>query len=95
MQCEHESEAEFISIAMSKQQENILLFGATGYIGTYILAKILKSRADFGRIVVFTSPATFQAKLDHIESLKKQGVEIITGDVTKESQIVKAYEGQN
>lgn len=71
--------------------QNILLFGATGSIGSFILNAILAQRSQFGRIAIFTSPRTAESKGD---VLKKQGVEVIIGDIEDESAIKAAYEGK-
>lgn len=77
---------------MSKT-ENILVFGGTGYIGTYILSDIIASKSAFKRIALFTSSNTVANKSSHIESLKAQGVDIIVGDVQKEEDVLQAYQG--
>ncbi|KAL2869567.1 uncharacterized protein BJX67DRAFT_392093 [Aspergillus lucknowensis] len=76
---------------MSKS--NLLIFGATGAIGSYITAEIVHARASFNRIAVFTSPSTLSAKAEQLSALREEGVEIITGDVTKKDDVVKAFEG--
>jgi uncharacterized protein YbjT (DUF2867 family) len=76
-----------------KTKENLLLFGATGYIGTYITEQIVKNKSSFGRIVVFTSPTTAEKKLDVIKGLKDAGVEIIVGDASKKEDVVAAMQG--
>ncbi|KAL4881791.1 hypothetical protein BJY04DRAFT_54056 [Aspergillus karnatakaensis] len=76
---------------MSKS--NLLFFGATGAIGSYIIAAIVTSRDSFGRIAVFTSEATLSSKSTEINALREKGVEIITGDVTKKEDVVRAFEG--
>ncbi|KAL4936052.1 hypothetical protein BDV06DRAFT_216973 [Aspergillus oleicola] len=76
---------------MSKS--NILFFGATGAIGSYIIAAIVKSREQFGRIAVFTSPSTLENKSAEINALKDNGVEIIVGDVNSKEDVVKSFEG--
>ena len=74
-------------------KQNILLFGALGFIGTYITEAIIKSRSSFGRIVIFTSSSTATSKSAGLELLKSQGVEIIVGDVNNDSEVLNAYEG--
>ncbi|CEL10129.1 Putative Isoflavone reductase family protein (AFU_orthologue; AFUA_1G12510) [Aspergillus calidoustus] len=76
---------------MSKS--NLLVFGATGAIGTYIIAAIVNAKDSFGRIAVFTSPNTLSTKATEINALRENGVEIITGDVTKKEDVVAAFEG--
>ena len=74
--------------------ENILLFGATGLIGKFILESILNNRSHFSRIAVFTSPSTLDKKKDTIESIKGNGVEVIVGDVRNEKDVLNAYNGE-
>ncbi|KAL4964307.1 uncharacterized protein BDV14DRAFT_209446 [Aspergillus stella-maris] len=76
---------------MSKS--NILFFGATGAIGSYIIAALVKSRDQFNRIAVFTSPNTLQTKSAVINALKEHGVEFIVGDVNNKEDVVAAFEG--
>lgn len=71
--------------------QNILLFGATGAIGSFILNAILAERSQFGRIAIFTSQRTAETKG---EQLKKQGVEVIIGDLEDETAVKAAYEGK-
>ncbi|KAJ5585084.1 uncharacterized protein N7459_004884 [Penicillium hispanicum] len=73
--------------------QNLLLFGATGQIGSFILDAILSARAHFGRIVVFTSARTAETKASLLDQLKQQHVEIVVGDVEDESAVKAAYEG--
>ncbi|KAJ5894587.1 hypothetical protein N7495_006278 [Penicillium taxi] len=75
--------------------KNILLFGATGQIGTFILDAILTARSQFDRIAIFTSAATAekdQKKHSYIEKLKQQNVEVIVGSLEDESAVKAAYE---
>jgi uncharacterized protein YbjT (DUF2867 family) len=72
--------------------QNILVFGATGTIGSYILDAILAQREQFGRIAVFTSARTAETKGD---ALKKKGVEVIVGDLEDENAVKAAYEGKS
>jgi uncharacterized protein YbjT (DUF2867 family) len=75
------------------EKQNLLMFGATGYIGVYIIEAIIKAKASFGRIAIITSPGTAENKAKQLEGLKEQGVEVIVGDVTKAEDVLKAYEG--
>jgi FlaA1/EpsC-like NDP-sugar epimerase len=74
--------------------KNILLFGATGNIGSYILNAILSSRPQFNRIAIFTSPHTASTKSPQLNRLKEQGVEVIVGNVQDENAVKAAYEGE-
>ena len=75
--------------------KNILIFGATGLVGEHIADAIVASKAEFGKISVFTSPETLSKKSNRIDQLKKEGVEIITGDITSASDIYEAYNGKD
>jgi FlaA1/EpsC-like NDP-sugar epimerase len=75
--------------------KNILLFGATGTIGSFILDAILPVRDQFNRVAIFTSPHTAETKAAHLEKLKQQNVEVIVGSVEDEEAIKAAYEGMN
>lgn len=79
----------------TSKPHNILLFGATGSIGKYILAGIVESKLVFGRIAIFTSSSTLENKKDEILIWKRKGVEVILGDITNASHILKAYEGMD
>lgn len=73
--------------------ENILIFGATGLIGTHITSAIVANKGRWNSISVFTSNNTVSNKPEKIAKLKEQGVRIITGDFTAESDVNKAYQG--
>ncbi|KGO38899.1 hypothetical protein PEX1_093700 [Penicillium expansum] len=70
--------------------KNILLFGATGNIGSFILDAILPERSQFGRIAIFTSPHTAETKVSQLNKLK-EGVEVIVGNVEDENAVKAAY----
>lgn len=72
---------------------NLLVFGATGAIGSYIIAAIVNARDSFNRIAVFTSPNTLSAKETEINVLRDKGVEILVGDVTNQDDVLKAFDG--
>jgi nucleoside-diphosphate-sugar epimerase len=78
---------------------NILLFGATGNIGRYILDAIVSARSEFDRVVVFTSPSSLAAgnpKAALLNDLKaNKQVEIIAGDIADEKAVGEAYQGIN
>jgi uncharacterized protein YbjT (DUF2867 family) len=78
---------------MSFKPSNVLLFGATGQIGSFILDAILSARDKFERVAIFTSQNTVDTKGDLLTQLKKSGVEIIVGDISDEAAVGKAYEG--
>ncbi len=76
-----------------KEKENLLILGATGYIGAYIVEEIIKAKDNFGKVAIFTSPKTAETKTNLLDGWKAQGVEIIIGDVTKSQDLLKAFEG--
>ena len=78
---------------MASRTKNILIFGATGLIGTHITKAIVQSKAHFGRIAVFTSQNTIETKSQAIEALKAAGVEIIAGDITSANDLNNAFAG--
>lgn len=71
--------------------KNILIFGATGLIGTHITNAILSNKHHFGTIAIFTSRNTLTDKPDHISHLQHQGVKILSGDITSDTDITAAY----
>lgn len=70
---------------------DILIFGATGVIGKYIIAEIINAKSSFGKIGIFTSQNTVESKADEIKALKAKGVEVIVGNVDSEDDVNKAY----
>ena len=74
--------------------KRIILFGATGVIGTYILNALIQAQRPFEKIGIFTSPGTVERKVSQIQSFKDQGVEVIAGDLNNEEQAKKAYQGE-
>ncbi|KAL4888492.1 hypothetical protein BDV59DRAFT_188521, partial [Aspergillus ambiguus] len=74
-------------------KSNLLMFGATGAIGQFIIDAIVNAKDNFGRIAIFTSANTVATKSSQIDGLKKAGVEIITGDIANQDDIKAAYAG--
>lgn len=73
--------------------KDILIFGGTGKIGQNITQAILDARPSFDKVAIFTSPSTVENKKEQLEKWKGQGLKIIVGDLTKEDDVLKAYEG--
>ncbi|KAJ4310996.1 hypothetical protein N0V94_008163 [Neodidymelliopsis sp. IMI 364377] len=71
----------------------VLVFGATGVIGRYIIQEIVNARSSFDKIGLFTSPETAKNKPDEINGWEEKGVDVIVGDVNSEQDVKKAYEG--
>ena len=79
----------------SLKASNILIFGATGFIGTFITEKIIAAQPAFNHITVFTSTNTVNTKSDLLEKWKTAGnVTVITGDVDSEADVSAAYKNQ-
>ncbi|RFU26259.1 hypothetical protein B7463_g10076, partial [Scytalidium lignicola] len=68
-----------MSSSREPQPKRILLFGATGVIGVYILDALIQTQPHFEKVGIFTSPGTVEQKATQIQSLKDQGVEVIAG----------------
>jgi hypothetical protein len=71
----------------------ILVFGATGTIGQYIIQEIHNAGSSFEKIGFFTSESTAKNKANEIEGWKKKGIEVIVGNVNSEEDVAKAYKG--
>ncbi|KAK8230787.1 isoflavone reductase family protein [Phyllosticta capitalensis] len=67
--------------------ERIIIFGATGKIGTYITSAIASASPPFARVAIYTSPGTVKAKAAHIAALKERGVEVLVGELTDEERV--------
>jgi nucleoside-diphosphate-sugar epimerase len=74
--------------------KKILVFGATGVIGKYILQEIVNARSSFDKIGLFTSPSTVENKSEEIQKWRDEGVDVIVGDVSSEEDVEKAYQGK-
>lgn len=79
----------------SIQASNILLFGATGFIGQYITDKILSAQPAFKQVTVFTSKETAENKRELLEGWKKtHNVQVVTGSADSETDVRGAYKQQ-
>ncbi|EEA25121.1 hypothetical protein EYB25_002399 [Talaromyces marneffei] len=78
---------------MSTELKSVLVFGATGVIGQYIITSLIKAETCFERLAIFTSPSTVDKKAKQVGALKEKGVEIIVGDFTNKEDVLKAYAG--
>ncbi|OAG44862.1 hypothetical protein AYO21_00824 [Fonsecaea monophora] len=72
--------------------KRVLIFGATGLIGSRITREIVRNKDKFEKIAIFTSPGSYESKADELKSLEKEGVEIIVGDLNNSADVVKAYQ---
>ncbi|KIW03518.1 uncharacterized protein PV09_05283 [Verruconis gallopava] len=73
------------------ETKSVLVFGATGTIGTYIFDAILAASPPFERVGIFTSAATAESKKQLVEELKAKGVHVHIGDIKNKDDISKAY----
>jgi hypothetical protein len=79
---------------MPSQLRKILVLGATGVIGRYIIKAIATAApTSFDRVAIFTSQNTIDTKEKQIQWLKDHGVEIIIGDLNDEARVREAYQG--
>jgi nucleoside-diphosphate-sugar epimerase len=78
----------------SLNPSKILLFGATGVIGKYILEQLIEAKPAFEKVGIFTSPGTAETKKEDLEKLKEKGVKVVIGDVNSDSDVKKAFEGE-
>ncbi|KAI1503776.1 isoflavone reductase family protein [Biscogniauxia marginata] len=84
------------SVAVSEPvapAKKILVFGATGVIGRFIIAALVNAKSNFERVGFFTSRDTWYSKGNFVDTLEKNGVESIIGDINDDAQVSKAYEG--
>ncbi|GAB7354528.1 hypothetical protein MBLNU459_g4992t1 [Dothideomycetes sp. NU459] len=76
---------------MAHESKNILIFGGTGVIGKYLTQALLDAKASFDRIAIITSKTTVEDKANQLQRWKTQGLEVITGDLTKDDEVLEAY----
>lgn len=80
---------------MVATSNDILVFGATGTIGKFILNALIENKSAFGTIGIFTSAATTQSKAVEIESLKDRGVKVYIGDLKSDGDVLSAYQSKS
>lgn len=80
----------------SIKASNILIFGATGFIGKFITKKVVAAQPAFKHITIFTSTNTVNNKAELLNSWKKAGnVTVITGNPDSEADVRAAYKDHN
>lgn len=72
---------------------HILVFGATGNVGTHIMDALLSPGPGFQKLSIFTSANTVASKSDLVNGWKSSGVSVIVGDITNLTDIDTAYHG--
>lgn len=69
----------------------ILVIGATGVIGKFITEAIISAKPSFNHVAILTSSKTVETKHELLERWRQSGVSIVTGDVTKDTDVAHAY----
>ncbi|KAL2016655.1 hypothetical protein VTK56DRAFT_3199 [Thermocarpiscus australiensis] len=77
----------------SFKPSKILIFGGTGTIGRYITAALLRAKPSFQQVVLFTSPNSAKEKAQQLEKWKSEGLSVVVGDLTSETDVTAAYTG--
>ncbi|KAK7413258.1 hypothetical protein QQX98_007846 [Neonectria punicea] len=78
---------------MTPPSKRILVLGATGVIGKVLLSALINAKDNFERIGIFTSAQTLANKSELVESFRSRGVDVITGDLYNDDDILGAYKG--
>ncbi|TKA69989.1 hypothetical protein B0A55_08841 [Friedmanniomyces simplex] len=71
---------------------SILVFGATGVAGKYIIDALVARKSSFSRLGIFTSQNTVDKKAELIQRLKSEGIHVHVGHVGKEEDVLAAYQ---
>ncbi|KAI1948004.1 importin subunit beta-3 [Ophidiomyces ophidiicola] len=69
------------------EPQKVLVFGATGLIGSKILSALVAIKAHLESIAVFTSLTTLEKKSEFLDDLKNEGIRVITGNLNNEDDI--------
>ncbi|KAF6831261.1 isoflavone reductase family protein [Colletotrichum plurivorum] len=77
---------------MSFKPSKILVFGATGNIGLFIVEALLDAKPAFDQITIFTSPSTVEKKADLLDGWKKKGANVISGNLDNDDEVKAAYQ---
>lgn len=78
-------------VIMASETHNILMFGATGVIGRFIVEALFNAKKY--SVTIFTSLDSAERKQEAIQKLKSKGAKVIVGDVRNEQDVKAAYEG--
>ncbi|KAK0268845.1 hypothetical protein LTR91_001117 [Friedmanniomyces endolithicus] len=70
---------------------SVLVFGATGVAGIYIVNALVAAKPSFPRLGIFTSQNTVDTKGELIQRLKGEGVHVHVGDVGSDEDVLAAY----
>lgn len=75
------------------QPRRLLIFGATGLIGSHVLRALLDANSEFDEIRVFTSEETVKTKAVTIDRIEKDGATIFIGNLEDDEDIRRGYNG--
>ncbi|KAI1962067.1 hypothetical protein LOZ58_003148 [Ophidiomyces ophidiicola] len=89
----HQEMTEGTASSPGLEPQKVLVFGATGLIGSKILRALVAIKAHLESIAVFTSPTTLEKKPEFLDYLKNEGIRVITGNLNNEDDIRRAYQG--
>ncbi|KAK3681264.1 hypothetical protein B0T22DRAFT_523353 [Podospora appendiculata] len=71
---------------------NVLIFGGTGTIGSYITASLLRAQPPpYKTLTLFTSPTSAASKAAQLAKWKAAGLRVVVGDLTSEHDVATAY----
>ncbi|KAK1820054.1 hypothetical protein LTR12_005495 [Friedmanniomyces endolithicus] len=70
---------------------SVLVFGATGVAGIYIINALVAAKSSFARLGIFTSQNTVDNKAELIQRLKGEDVHVHVGDVGSDEDVLAAY----
>lgn len=82
-----------LDIMASFKPSHILVFGATGNIGKYIVNQLISAKPPFPYISVFTSANTVSTKAELLNKWEAAGVSVVVGDVKDSTDVKNAYQG--
>jgi len=78
---------------VSTVSKKILVLGATGVIGKVLVSALINAKGNFERIGIFTSAETVLEKKDLVALYQNQGVDVITGDLYDDNDVLNALKG--
>ncbi|KAF2859225.1 NAD(P)-binding protein [Piedraia hortae CBS 480.64] len=78
---------------MAAHSRNVLIFGATNRIGEFVTRAVLEHQNSFNRIGVFASANMLWMMSDELDALRAQGVEIFSGNLSLDDDILEAFSG--
>lgn len=77
----------------STASKKILVLGATGVIGKVLVNALINAKGNVERVGIFTSAETVLKKKDLVALYQNQGVDVITGDLYNDNDMLDALKG--